>query len=88
MKVCHPFADHYVAYQPALQDVHHSRTSPSLAWPAWLDTVGLDEGDAQDTNCQLVRQYLRALQVGEPGFLCLPDRLICLIRIDQAGRFA
>ena len=28
------------------------------AWPAWMDTVGLDEGDAEHVNGELVQKYL------------------------------
>ena len=35
---------------PFLQDLVHTDD----AWPAWMDTVGLDEGDAEDVNGELV----------------------------------
>ena len=35
-----------------LEDLVHTDN----AWPAWMDTVGLDEGDAEDVNGELVQQ--------------------------------
>ena len=35
------------------QDLVHTEQ----AWPAWMDTVGLDEGDAEDVNGELVNNY-------------------------------
>ena len=35
-----------------LEDLVHADD----AWPAWMDTVGLDEGDAEDVNGELVQQ--------------------------------
>ena len=37
-------------------DLHHSH------YPVWLDTVGLDEADAETNNSDLVRSYLLKLQ--------------------------
>ena len=35
---------------PFFQDLVHTDD----AWPAWMDTVGLDEGDAEEVNGELV----------------------------------
>ena len=37
-----------------LEDLVHTDN----AWPAWMDTVGLDEGDAEDVNGELVQLTL------------------------------
>ena len=37
-----------------LQDLLHT----DQVWPAWMDTVGLDEGDAEHVNGELVQKYL------------------------------
>ena len=37
-----------------LEDLVHT----DVSWPAWMDTVGLDEGDAEDVNGELVQQTL------------------------------
>ena len=40
----------------------HEVRAEGVGYPVWLDTVGLDESDADVTNGDLVRSYLRVLQ--------------------------
>ena len=40
----------------------HEVSEEGVGYPVWLDTVGLDESDADVTNGDLVRSYLRVLQ--------------------------
>eukprot|EP00092_Neocalanus_flemingeri_P027614 GFUD01029963.1.p1 GENE.GFUD01029963.1~~GFUD01029963.1.p1 ORF type:complete len:554 (-),score=119.52 GFUD01029963.1:50-1711(-) len=40
----------------------HWESEDGVGYPVWLDTVGLDESDADVTNGDLVRSYLRVLQ--------------------------
>ena len=40
----------------------HEDREDGVDYPVWLDTVGLDESDADVTNGDLVRLYLRVLQ--------------------------
>ena len=40
----------------------HQVSQEGVGYPVWLDTVGLDESDADVTNGDLVRSYLRVLQ--------------------------
>ena len=40
----------------------HTSGEDGVGYPVWLDTVGLDESDADVTNGDLVRSYLRVLQ--------------------------
>ena len=42
-------------YHKRPQDLLHT-SDPCTPWPAWLDTVGLDEGDADHVNGELVRR--------------------------------
>ena len=42
---------------------------PTVHWPVWLDTVGLDEGGASAANSDLVRSYLRALKAARIKWL-------------------
>ena len=44
---------------PLLEDLVHT----DEAWPAWMDTVGLDEGDAEDVNGELVAKFSTASMV-------------------------
>ena len=44
----------HINIEKLLQDLLHK----DQAWPAWMDTVGLDEGDAEHVNGELVHRYL------------------------------
>ena len=44
----------HINIEKLLQDLLHK----DQAWPAWMDTVGLDEGDAEHVNGELVHKYL------------------------------
>ena len=43
--------------QPFLEDLVHTEDG----WPSWMDTVGLDEGDAEDVNGELVQKIMNFL---------------------------
>ena len=40
----------------------HPISQEGVGYPVWLDTVGLDKSNADETNSDLVRSYLRVLQ--------------------------
>ena len=44
----------HLNFETLLQDLVHT----DQGWPAWMDTVGLDEGDAEHVNGELVQKYL------------------------------
>ena len=44
----------HLNFETLLQDLLHT----DQVWPAWMDTVGLDEGDAEHVNGELVHKYL------------------------------
>ena len=42
----------HLNFETLLQDLLHT----DQVWPAWMDTVGLDEGDAEHVNGELVHK--------------------------------
>ena len=62
------------------------------AWPAWMDTVGLDEGDAEDVNGELVNNYYFTFSVWHSSVTVVLTILVChfynYLQVHTSSRYA